>query len=93
MAFLCDSPTVSHGSANETGGGGMQSFFRFKALLPEHVCCCGEGKKQQWINGHRAADNSVERALDGYVDRLFVLASLWSWWVGSVSIILYCFSI
>lgn len=29
--------------------------------LAGHVCCCGEaeGKKQQWMNRQRAADNSA----------------------------------
>lgn len=66
MAFLCDSPTVSHGSANETGGGGMQPLqIQGPYCLTGHVCCCGEAEeeKQQWINRQRAADNSVENTV------------------------------
>lgn len=66
MAFLCDSPTVSHGSANETGGGGMQPL-----QIQGPYCLTGLAavvrqrgeKKQRWINRQRAADNSVENTV------------------------------
>ena len=67
MAFLCDSPTVSHGSAKETRGGGPWSLYRFKApiaLLSMSATVVGQReKKQQWINRQRTADNSVENSV------------------------------
>lgn len=42
------------------------SLYRFKALLPYRACLLlwwGRGKKQQWINRQRAADNSVENTV------------------------------